>query len=80
MVFAQNRIRSRNETHKILRDFEIQTDNLIPASRADFILLPSSGFYRSAVPHRRNIKESQQNNGEIGSQKNNRDESIVKIG
>ena len=29
----------KNETHKILRDFEIQTDHLIPARRPDLVLI-----------------------------------------
>ena len=28
-----------NETHKILRDFEIQTDHLIPARRPDLVIV-----------------------------------------
>ena len=43
---------SENETHKILRDFEIQTDHLIPARRLDLAIvnllkkvnLPNSGL------------------------------------
>ena len=28
-----------NETHKILWDFEIQTDHLVPARRPDFMMI-----------------------------------------
>ena len=40
-----------NETHKILRDFEIQTDNVILARRPHFVIvnkkenLPNSGLW-----------------------------------
>ena len=29
----------KNETHKILKDFKIQTDHLIPNRRPDFVLI-----------------------------------------
>ena len=39
MGYAQTRIRSENKTHKILWDFEIQTDELIPVRRPDRVLI-----------------------------------------
>ena len=50
-----------NQTHKILRDFEIQTDHLISARRPDLLIvkkkkkkkkknLTNSGFYHSGWP------------------------------
>ena len=48
----------KNETQKILWDFEIQTDDLFPASGLNLVSinkkiknLLSSGFYRSSRPH-----------------------------
>ena len=35
MVYAQTIIHPKNEVHKILCDFEIQTDHLIPVRRPD---------------------------------------------
>ena len=38
MVWAQPGIRLENETHKVLWDFEIQTDRLISARRPDLVI------------------------------------------
>ena len=58
-----------NETHKILWDFEIQTDHLIPARRPDLVIvnkkkkdkLPSSGL-RVPADHWVQLKESEKRN------------------
>ena len=53
------------DTHKLLRDFNIQTDHLIPARRPDFIIINKKKsickFVDFAVPtdHRINLKESE---------------------
>ena len=55
-----------NDTHKLLWDFNIQTDNLIPARRPDLIIInkkKKKGICKIvdlAVPaeHRINLKES----------------------
>ena len=39
MVYAQPRIRPKNETHKILSDFQIQMDHLISARTPDLIIV-----------------------------------------
>ena len=39
MVFAQPRICVENDTHKLLRDFEIQTDYQISSRRPDLIII-----------------------------------------
>ena len=39
MVYAQPRNRPINETHKILRNFEIQTNHLIPAKWPDVMIV-----------------------------------------
>ena len=53
-----------NDTYKIICDFRIQTDHLIPARRLNPVIinkrkenLPSRGFYCSCGPHRMKIKE-----------------------
>ena len=56
-----------NDAHKILWDFNIQTDNLIPARRPDLIIINKKRKKRLckivdfAVPayHRINLKESE---------------------
>ena len=54
-----------NETHKILWDFEIQTDHLIPARRPDLVLInkkrKTCRIVDFAVPadHRVKIKENE---------------------
>ena len=54
-----------NKAHKILCDFEIQTDHLIPVRRLDLVIinhknnkenLPSSGFWRSGGPWSKILK------------------------
>ena len=53
MVYAQPKIHSKNETHKILWNFDIQTDHLISARRPDLVKvnkkdnLLNSGLHRS---------------------------------
>ena len=60
-----------NETHKLLWDFEIQTDHLISARRTDFVIINNNSnsnnkrertcrIVNFAVPadHRENLKES----------------------
>ena len=39
MVYAQVRITTRDETYYVVRDFEIQTDHLIPARKLDTVLI-----------------------------------------
>ena len=56
-----------NETHKILRDFEIKTDHLIPARRPELVLIGKKKtclLVDFAVPadHRVKIKESEKIN------------------
>ena len=52
VVYAQPIIRNENETHKALRDFEIQMDQLISARRPDLLIvnkkenLLNNGFCR----------------------------------
>ena len=55
--YVQPEIRPKNETHKILWDFEIKTDHLISVRRPDFVIigekkrkenLPKSGLCHSA--------------------------------
>ena len=50
-----------NETHKLLWDFEIQTDHLIPARRSDLIKKKNCRTVKFAVPadHRVKLKESE---------------------
>ena len=58
-----------NDTHKLLWDFNIQTDHLIPARRPDLIIINKKkkkkrkfvNFVDFAVPvdHRINLKESE---------------------
>ena len=54
-----------NETHKILWDFEVQTDHLIPARRPNLVLIDKKRkachLVDSAVPadHRVKMKESE---------------------
>ena len=54
-----------NDTHKLLWDFNIQTDRLIPARRLDLIIINKKKkickIVDSAVPvdHRINLKESE---------------------
>ena len=35
-----------NEMHKIIWDFEIQTDNIIPARRPDLVIIKKKGICR----------------------------------
>ena len=39
MVYAQPAPVLENDTHKLLSDFNIETDNLIPARRPDLIII-----------------------------------------
>ena len=54
-----------NDSHKLLWDFNIQTDHLIPARRPDFIIINKKKRFGKivdfAVPadHRINLKESE---------------------
>ena len=54
-----------NDTHKLLRDFNIQTDHLIPARRPDHIIINNKKRFCKivdfAIPadHRINLKESE---------------------
>ena len=54
-----------NDSHKLLRDFNIQTDHLIPARRPDLIIINKKKrickIVDFAVPadHRINLKESE---------------------
>ena len=51
-----------NDTHKLLWDFNIQTDHLIPARRPDLIIInKKKRTCKIAVPadHRINLKESE---------------------
>ena len=54
-----------NDSHKLLRDFKIQTDHLIPARRPDLIIINKKmricKTVEFAVPadHRINLKESE---------------------
>ena len=58
MVYAQPRIRPRNEMPKVLWDFEIQTNPLISARRLDLVIVkrrkkdnqPNSRLCRSGGP------------------------------
>ena len=53
----------KNETHKILRDFEIQTDHIIHVRRPNLVIinkkenLSSSGFCHSNRPHSENKRK-----------------------
>ena len=62
----KSRIRPKNETHKILWDFETQTNHLISAKQFDLMIvkkkenLPNKGLYRSGQPQNkaeRKLKE-----------------------
>ena len=52
-----------NDTHKLLWDFNIQTDHLIPAKRSDFIIINKKKreFEKLSIllSHRINLKESE---------------------
>ena len=50
-----------NDTHKLLWDFDIQTDHLIPATRPDLIIINNKKRIRKTVPvdYRINLKESE---------------------
>ena len=53
-----------NDTHKLLWDFNIQTDHLIPARRSDLIIINKKKrtckIVDIAIPdHRINLKESE---------------------
>ena len=39
MVYAQHNTCPKNDTHKLLQDFNIQTDHLIPARRPDLMII-----------------------------------------
>ena len=39
MIYAQTRILFRNDAHKVLWGFEIQTNHVIPARRPDEVLI-----------------------------------------
>ena len=39
MIYTRSRIRSGNEMHKILRDFEMETDHLISTRRPDPVIV-----------------------------------------
>ena len=39
MVYAQPRLHPENEMHKVLWDFEAQTDHLISARRPDLLIV-----------------------------------------
>ena len=39
MIYIQPRIRPKNETHKILWDFELQTSHLFSARRPDLVMV-----------------------------------------
>ena len=63
MVYAQPKICSENEMHKLLLDFEIQADNLISARQPDLIIIKKKKkrtIVDLAVPadHRVKLKES----------------------
>ena len=55
IVYTKTRIRIREWDTKILRDFEIETDYLIPARRPDLKkkILPSSGLCRPRKPEKK---------------------------
>ena len=42
-----------NDTHKLLRDFNIQTDHLIPAMRPDLIIMNKKSEHRNGILHRK---------------------------
>ena len=58
----------KNDSHKLLLDFNIQTDHLIPARRTDFIIInkrkKNCKIVDFAVPadHRINLNESEKKN------------------
>ena len=39
MIYAQKKLFLENETRKIHKDFDIQTDHLIPATRPDLVIV-----------------------------------------
>ena len=45
MVYARSRTVQENETHKILWNFEIQTDYLFPARIQDLVLIKKKRTY-----------------------------------
>ena len=65
MVYAQPGACPKNDSHKLLWDFNIQTDHLIPARRPDLIIINKRKrickIVDFAVPadHRINLKESE---------------------
>ena len=72
MVYAQTRICPGNETQKILRDFKIQTNRLIPARRLDLMIvkkkkkkkkkenLPNIGLCRPSGPQNENQRKGKE--------------------
>ena len=54
VIYAQTRIYPKNETHKILRDFEIQMDLQVPIRIPDSVLLNNkkSLDFTSPADHR----------------------------
>ena len=56
MVYAQSEYVPENETHKILWNFDIQTDQIISAKRPNVVIvekeenLPNSELWRSGWP------------------------------
>ena len=46
MVYMQPRIRTKNETNKILCDFEMQTDHLTSAKRPDLVIVNNNNNKR----------------------------------
>ena len=65
MVYAQPRICPKNERHKLLWDFEIQTDYLISVKRPDIIIINKTkktnrvGDFAVPVEYRVKLKESE---------------------
>ena len=48
-----------NETHKILLDFEIQTDHIIPARRSDLVIVKKKKEFGVSADHEMKIKENE---------------------
>ena len=59
MVYAQPAPVLENDSHKLLWDFNIQTDHLIPARRPDLIIINKRKRICKIVDHRINLKESE---------------------
>ena len=79
MVYAQSESVLKNETHRILLDFDIQTDHPIPARRPHFVIVikkviqPTSWLCRPGGPLSKNQRKRKERKVLGPSQRTERD-------